>query len=108
MDGMTEKDGMEPADLSERPQEAGGDKSAGGPPPQRYSAKRKLNRIEADHGALKRLIRPTRGFQSMKTAYATIKGFEMMRMIRRRHCILIEPGVTGEVRFVNKLFDLAA
>ena len=44
----------------------------------------------------------------MKTAYATIKGFEMMRMIRRRHCILIEPRVTGEVRFVNKLFDLAA
>jgi hypothetical protein len=45
----------------------------------------------------------------MKTAYATIKGFEVMRMIRRRrHCILIEPGVTGEVRFVNKLFDLAA
>ena len=42
------------------------------------------NRIEADHGALKRLIRPTRGFQSMKTAYATIKGFEVMRMIRRR------------------------
>ena len=64
------------------------------------------NRIEADHGALKRLIRPTRGFQSMKTAYATIKGFEIMRMIRRRHCI--EPGVTGEVRFINKLFDLAA
>jgi hypothetical protein len=27
-----EKGGMEPADLSERPQEAGGDKSAGGPP----------------------------------------------------------------------------
>ena len=66
------------------------------------------NRIEADHGALKRLIRPTRGFQSMKTAYATIKGFEIMRMIRHRHCILIEPGGTGEVRFVNKLFDLAA
>ena len=42
MDGMTEKGGMEPAGLSERPQEAGGDKSAGGPPPQRYSAKRKL------------------------------------------------------------------
>src|SRR5512144_1940488 len=62
------------------------------------------NRIEADHGALKRLIRPTRGFQSMKTACATINGF----MIRHRHCMLIEPGVTGEVRFINKLFDLAA
>lgn len=65
------------------------------------------NRIEADHGALKQLIRPTRGFQSMKIAYATIKGFEIMRMIRR-HCILIEPGITGEVRFIDKLFDLAA
>ena len=44
----------------------------------------------------------------MKTAYATIKGFEVMRMIRKRQCILLEPGVTGEVQFVNKLFDLAA
>jgi transposase, IS6 family len=26
------------------------------------------NIIEADHGALKRMIRPTRGFQRMKTA----------------------------------------
>jgi hypothetical protein len=41
MDGILEK-GTEPAGLSERPQEAGGDKSAGGPPAQRFSAKRKL------------------------------------------------------------------
>ena len=47
-------------------------------------------------------------FRSMKTAYAAIKGFEVVRMIRRRHCILIDPRGTGEVRFVNKLFDLAA
>jgi transposase, IS6 family len=40
------------------------------------------NIIEADHGALKRAIRPTRGFQTMTTAAATIKGFEVMRMIR--------------------------
>jgi hypothetical protein len=32
MDGMREKGGTEPAGLSERPQQAGGDKSAGGPP----------------------------------------------------------------------------
>ena len=50
------------------------------------------NRLEADHGGLKRLIKPTRGFQSMKTAYATIKGFEVMRMLRKRQCILLEPG----------------
>jgi transposase-like protein len=65
------------------------------------------NIIEADHGGIKRVIRPTRGFQTMRTAYA-IKGFEMMRMIRRRHCILCEPKVSGELRFINKLFDIAA
>ncbi|ANY82601.1 hypothetical protein BB934_30475 (plasmid) [Microvirga ossetica] len=66
------------------------------------------NIIEADHGALKRVIRPTRGFQRMRTAYATIKGFEVMRMIRRGHCVLTRPDVTGEIRLVNQLFGLAA
>jgi IS6 family transposase len=66
------------------------------------------NIIEADHGALKRVIRPTRGFLKMKTASATLKGFEVMRMIRRGHCVMREPGATGEIRFVNQLFGLAA
>ena len=66
------------------------------------------NIIEADHSALKQLIRPARGFQTMKTACTTIKGFEIMRMIRRGHCILREPGAVGKVRFVNKLFGLPA
>jgi transposase-like protein len=66
------------------------------------------NILEADHGALKRVIRPTRGFQSMKTAAATLKGFEIMRMIRRGHCILRHASVIGEVRVVNQLFGLAA
>jgi len=62
--------------------------------------------FEADHGALKRVIRPTRGFQTMKTASATIKGFEVMRMIRRGHCLTCKPHVKDEIRFVNKLFDI--
>jgi transposase-like protein len=66
------------------------------------------NIIEADHGALKRLIRPTRGFQRMKTASAILKGFEVMRMIRRSHCVRTQPGVTGEIRLVNQLFGLSA
>jgi hypothetical protein len=66
------------------------------------------NIIEADHGGLKRVIRPTRGFQTMRTASATIKGFEVMRMIRRRHCLLCKPKVAGEIQFINKLFDVAA
>ena len=66
------------------------------------------NLVEADHGALNRVIRPTRGFQSMKTARATLKGFEVMRMIRRGHCASRQSGVTGEIRLVGKLFGLAA
>ncbi|RYF08134.1 MAG: IS6 family transposase [Oxalobacteraceae bacterium] len=66
------------------------------------------NIIKADHGALTYLIRPARGFQTMKTAYATIKGIEIMRMIRRGHCIMHALGATGEVRFVNQLFGLPA
>jgi len=57
---------------------------------------------------LKQPIRPARGFQTMETAYATIKGFEIMRVIRRGHCWLREPGAAGEVRFVNRLFGLPA
>ena len=66
------------------------------------------NILEADHGALKRVIRPTRGFQTMKTAAATLTGFEVMRMIRRGHCIQRKRQATSEVRLVNQLFCLAA
>lgn len=66
------------------------------------------NIIEADHGGIKRVLRPTRDFQTMKTAYVRIKGFEVMRMIRRRQCILCQPRVAGEIQFVNNLFGLAA
>jgi IS6 family transposase len=65
------------------------------------------NIIEADHGALKRVIRPARGFQRMKTASATIKGFEVMRMIRRGHCVLSQSSVAGEIRLISQLFGLA-
>jgi transposase, IS6 family len=49
----------------------------------------------------------------METARATIKGFtikgfEVMRMIRRGHCALTQLGVTGEIRLINKLFGLTA
>jgi IS6 family transposase len=41
------------------------------------------NRLESDHGKLKRLVKPTLGFKSMKTAYATLKGFEVMRAFKK-------------------------
>ena len=49
------------------------------------------NRLEADHGALKRLINPARGFKTLPTAAATIKGFEVMRMIRKRNASCSNP-----------------
>ena len=66
------------------------------------------NVIEADHGSFKRVIRPTRGVERIATAYATIKGFEFMHMIRRGHCVLPQPVATGEIRLMNQLFGLAA
>src|SRR3546814_13172826 len=64
--------------------------------------------IEADHGKLKILIKPVRGFKSIPTAYATIKGFEVMRALRtgqaRPWCL--QPGIRGEVRLVARAFGL--
>ena len=68
------------------------------------------NRLEGDHGKLKRLIRPTLGFQSMKTAYATIKGFEVMRMFKKGQFTPWIDALGGgtEASFVNRLFGIYA
>ena len=68
------------------------------------------NRLESDHGKLKRLIKPTLGFQSMRTAAATIKGFEVMRMFKKGQFdgwIRFVGGGT-EVSFINRLFGIHA
>ncbi len=66
------------------------------------------NVIEADHGKLKRLIKPALGFQSLKTAYATIKGFEVMRALKKKQAkaFQIQPGIRGEVRLIERAFGL--
>ena len=66
------------------------------------------NIIEADHGKLKRRIKPTLGFKSMKTAYATIRGFEVMHALRKGQAKLwmLSTGVRGEVRLVERAFGL--
>lgn len=66
------------------------------------------NIIEADHGKLKRLIKPVMGFKSMKTAYATIKGFEVMRMFKKGQLDFWKDrqGVMGEVRLVERQFGI--
>src|SRR3546814_13520444 len=64
------------------------------------------NVIEADHGKLKILIKPVRGFKSIPTAYATIKGFEVMRALRKGQARpwFLHPRIRGEVRLVERRF----
>jgi transposase-like protein len=64
------------------------------------------NKLEADHGKLKQLINPVRGFQSMKTAYATIQGFEVMRMFKKGQFNIWMYGNRNEVSFINQLFQI--
>ena len=51
--------------------------------PQHRKVKYLNNRIESDHGKLKRLTKPTLGFKSLRTGRATIAGFEVMRMFKK-------------------------
>ena len=66
------------------------------------------NSIESDHSRLKRLVKPTLGFQSMRTAWRTICGFEVMRMFRKAQLDIWKKGegVLGEVRLVNRQFGI--
>ena len=66
------------------------------------------NVVEADHGKLKQLIKPVRGFKTMKTAYATIKGFEVMRALRKGqgHAFNLTRDPVGEKRMIERAFSV--
>ncbi len=69
--------------------------------------KYKNNVIECDHGKLKRIIRATLGFKSIKTAYAKIKDIEVMRALRKGQASSFYYGQPqGEVYLVNRVFGL--
>jgi len=79
------------------------------PPETEHRQAKYLNNIvEADHGKLKQLIRPVRGFKTMKMAYATIKGFEVMRAQRKGQArtFNLQGGIKGEVRMIKRAFGL--
>lgn len=68
------------------------------------------NVVEADHGKLKQLIRPVRGFKSLPTAYATIKGFELMRALRKGQAAAynLTHDMLGEARMIERAFGVGA
>ena len=47
-------------------------------------------------------------FKTLKTAYATIKGFDVMRALLKGHAgiFALQAGIVGEVRIVERAFDL--
>jgi len=68
------------------------------------------NIIEANHGKLKQLIRPVRGLKTMKTAYAMIKGLEVMRALHKGQAAIfnLTGDILGEACLVERAFGLGA
>lgn len=67
------------------------------------------NLVEQDHRFMKRKIRPGLGFGSFPTAWRTIRGYEMMHMIKKGQIEGAERGnIKAQIQFVASLFGLAA
>ena len=65
--------------------------------------------VEQDHRFIKRLVRPGLGFQSFHTAWRTLKGYEMMNMIRKGQIEGVGKGeIKKQISFIENLFGLAA
>ena len=65
------------------------------------------NRVEQDHRFIKRLIKPGMGFGSFNTARRTLKGYEIMNMLRKGQVKKVEKGATKEqVLFINQIFEV--
>ena len=69
-----------------------------------------LNNIaEQDHRAIKRLVKPGMGFGSFNTARRTLKGYEIMNMVRKGQIEKVEKGAVKErIKFIAKIFGVAA
>jgi len=67
------------------------------------------NVIEQDHRFLQRLIEPGLGFKSFNTARRTIKGYEVMNMLRKGQVIGVTKGeVKAQLDFMAQVFGVAA
>jgi transposase-like protein len=67
------------------------------------------NIVEQDHRFIKRRVTPGLGFASFRTADRTLRGYEVMNMIRKGQIEGVEKeDITGQVKFIENLFDIAA
>ena len=67
------------------------------------------NQIEQDHRFIKWLVKPGRGFKSFNTAGRTIKGYEIMHMLKKGQIKKVEKGAVRErVKFITEIFGVVA
>jgi len=67
------------------------------------------NIIEQDHRFIKKLVRAGMGFRTFYSAWRTLKGYEIMNMIRKGQVENIRKGdILGQKQFVENLFCHAA
>ncbi len=63
------------------------------------------NIVEQDHRGIKRLVKPGIGFGSFNTARRTIRGYEIMNMMRKGQIQGVAKGAVKErVIFLNQIF----
>jgi transposase-like protein len=63
------------------------------------------NIVEQDHRSIKRIVRPMLGFQSFHTAIKTLKGIEIMHMIKKGQVDTLNRCVRAEVNFISYYSD---
>jgi len=61
------------------------------------------NRIEQDHRAIKRVVRPMLGFKSLRAARILIAGIELMHMIKKGQ-MKTRGGLTAATQFYSLAF----
>jgi len=67
------------------------------------------NMVEQDHRGIKRLVKPGMGFGSFNTARRTIRGYEIMNMMRKGQVLGVPKGAIKErVFFINQIFGMVA
>lgn len=69
-----------------------------------------LNKVvEQDHRFIKRRVKPGLGFASFHTAWRTLRGYEIMHMIRKGQVRGVARGdVIAQSQFIGQLFGIAA
>ena len=63
------------------------------------------NRVEQDHRAVKRIVRPMLGFNSFRSARITLQGIELMHMIRKAQMVSDD---SQDLSAAEQFYSLAA